>query len=162
MNTTISGSTTTETEDRLAIIELINRVALALDAKDWNGLGQLFTETVHTDRTSLTGGEPETVALADFVAGWRATLENLDAVNHLITGHVVELDGDEATCANNMQGIHVFANDAVGPIWTVGGRHDWGLKRTADGWRIERHKFTIQWATGDAQIVALAAAKGQS
>jgi SnoaL-like domain len=50
----------TELEDRLAIIELIGRLSLAIDAKDWDAMGQLFTDTVYHDRTSLTGGKPYT------------------------------------------------------------------------------------------------------
>ena len=64
---TTSYSTPTETEDRLAILELIGRLVLVLDARDWDTLGQLFTDPVYSDRTSLLGGEPVTVGRAEFV-----------------------------------------------------------------------------------------------
>jgi hypothetical protein len=48
MTTTTADSTVTELADRLAIIELIGRLSLAIDAKDWDAMGQLFTETVYT------------------------------------------------------------------------------------------------------------------
>jgi hypothetical protein len=159
---TTTDPVTTETEDRVAIIELIGRLVLVLDARDWDALGQLFTETVYSDRTSLLGGEPVTVGVAEFVAGWRQTLEHFDAVHHLITCHVISLDGDQATCAANMMGTHVFTNPSGGPIWTVGGRHDYQLRRTPDGWRISGLTFTLQWATGNMHIVELAMAAGQS
>jgi hypothetical protein len=162
MTTTTSDSTATETDDRLAILQLIGRLALLLDARDWDALEGLFTNPVYSDRTSLWGGEPETQSPAEFVGGWRYALANLDAVHHLITGHVISLDGDQATCSANMQGTHVFANTSGGPIWTVGGRHDYQLTRTPDGWRIAGLTFTIQWATGNMNIVTLAAAAGQS
>jgi len=103
------------TRDRLAILELIGRLALTIDGRDWNALGQLFTDTVYHDRTSLTGGEPMTLGVAEFVDGWRQTLQNMDAVHHLITNHVISLDGDQATCAANMQGTHVLANASGAP-----------------------------------------------
>ena len=87
---------------------------------------------------------------------------NLDALHHLITGHVISLDGDHATCTANMQGVHVFANASGGPMWTVGGRHDYRLKRTADGWRIAGWTFTLQWAAGNMNILNLAASGGSS
>jgi len=155
-------SVTTELEDRLAILELIGRLALTIDAKDWDALGGLFTETVYHDRTSLTGGEPYTAPVAQFVDGWRQTLQNMDAVHHQITNHVISVDSDQATCAANMQGTHVLANASGGPIWTVGGRHDYQLKRTPDGWRIAGLTFTLQWATGNMNVVTLAMAGGQS
>ncbi len=109
MTTITSDSATRELEDRLEILELIGRLALTIDGRDWNALGQLFTDTVYHDRTSLTGGDPMTLGVAEFVDGWRQTLQNMDAVHHQITNHVISLDGDQATCAANMQGIHVLA-----------------------------------------------------
>jgi SnoaL-like domain len=74
MTTTTSDSAISETEDRLAILELIGRLALLLDARDWNALEQVFTDTVYSDRTSLYGGEPMTLGAAEFVSGWRQVL----------------------------------------------------------------------------------------
>jgi ketosteroid isomerase-like protein len=162
MTTTTPDSTSTDTQDRVAIIELIGRLVLALDARDWNALGELFTDPVYSDRTSLLGGEPVTLSRADFIEGWRQTLQSLDAVHHLITCHVIDLYGDEATCAANMMGTHVLANATGGPVWTVGGRHDYQLARSADGWRIAGLTFTIQWGSGNQYIVALAAGAGRS
>ena len=158
MTTITSDPAATETEDRLAILELIGNLALLLDARDWNALEGVFTDPVYYDRTSLFGGEPGTLSRAELIGGYRQALGNLDAVHHLITCHVINLDGDQATCAANMQGTHVLANTSGGPIWTVGGRHDYQLKRTPDGWRIAGLTFTIQWATGNMHIVTLAAA----
>ena len=159
---TTSDSTMAEIEDRLAIIELIGRLSLTIDAKDWDTMGQLFTDTVYHDRTSLTGGEPYTAPVAQFVDGWRQTLQAMDAVHHQITNHVISLEGDAATCAANMQGTHVLANATGGPMWTVGGRHDYQLTRTPDGWRIAGLTFTLQWATGNMNVLTLAMAAGQS
>ena len=160
MSMTTPESTVTELEDRLAIIELVSRLSLAIDAKDWDGMGQLFTETVYHDRTSLTGGDPYTAPVAQFVEGWRQTLQALDAVHHQITNHVISLDGDEATCTANMMGTHVLANASGGPIWTVGGRHVYELKRTEGGWRISGLTFNLQWATGNMNVLTLSMAAG--
>ena len=160
MTTTTSASTVTELEDRLAIIELIGSLSLAIDAKDWDAMGKVFTDTVYHDRTSLTGGEPYTAPVAQFVEGWRQTLQGMDAVHHQITNHVVRLDGDEATCTANMHGTHVLANASCGPIWTVGGRHLYQLQRTPGGWRISGLTFTLQWATGNMNVLNLSMAAG--
>jgi hypothetical protein len=161
MNTTASDIAATETADRIAIQELTARLALLLDARDWDGLEQLFTDPVYWDRTSLFGGEPETSPPAQLVAGLRYALGGLDATNHLITCEVIDLEGDRATGSANMQGTHVFANTSGDPVWTVGGRHDYRFERTAAGWRIAAVTFTVQWATGNMNIVTLAAGGGQ-
>ncbi len=160
MTTTVSDPTATATEDRLAILELTGRLALLLDARDWTGLEQLFTDPIHWDRTSLFGGEPETQTPAELVGGLRYSMGGLDATNHLITCQVIDLDGDRATGSANMQGVHLLANASGGPLWTVGGRHDYRFERTAQGWRIAAVTFTVQWATGNMNILTLAAGAG--
>ena len=162
LTTTTPDTDATALEDRLAILELIGRLALTIDGRDRDTLGQLFTDTVYHDRTSLTGGEPMTLEVAEFVDGWRQTLQNMDAVHHQITNQVISLDGDQATCEANMQGIHVLANASGGPMWTVGGRHDYQLTRTPGSWRIAGLTFTLQWATGNMNVLTLAMAAGQS
>ena len=87
----------------------------------------------------------------------RQALGGLDTTHHLITCQVISLDGDHATSAANMQGTHVLANPSGGSVWTVAGRHDYQLKRTADGWRIAGLTFTLQWASGNEHILTLAA-----
>jgi hypothetical protein len=47
-------------------------------------------------------------------------------------------------------------------MWTVGGRHDYQLKRTPGGWRIAGLTFTLQWATGNMNVLTLAMAAGGS
>jgi hypothetical protein len=149
----------TASEDRHEINDLTSRLALLLDARDWDTLEQLFTDPVHWDRTSLFGGEPETQTPAELVGGLRYALGGLDATHHLITNLVITLDGDKATGTANMVGTHLLANSSGDPIWTVGGRHDYRYERTAAGWRIASVIFTVQWGTGNMNIVNLAMAK---
>ncbi len=89
-------------------------------------------------------------------------MEHLDTVHHLVTNHVIDLDGDRATCTANMMGTHVLANPSGGPTWTVGGHHKYQVTRTPNGWRIAGITFTIQWASGNQNILALSIAAGQS
>ena len=56
MATIASDPATTATKDRLAILDLTARLALLVDARDWDALEGLFTNPVHSDRTSLFGG----------------------------------------------------------------------------------------------------------
>ena len=75
---------------------------------------------------------------------------------------LISVDGAEATCTANMQGTHVLANASGGPMWTVGGRHVYQLQRNEGGWRISGLTFTLQWATGNMNVLTLAMAAGRS
>jgi hypothetical protein len=80
-------------------------------------------------------------------------LERLEATQHLIAGQTIELAGDTARCAANVQATHVLPNRSGGPLWTVGGRYDLELTRAPDGWRIRALTLTVRWAAGNQQIM---------
>lgn len=130
---------------------------LLADARDWDALRALFIDAVDVDYTSLNGGEPQTVPAADLIDGWRQVLENLEATHHLIAGRVVTIDGDQASCVANVQATHMLTNGTGDRLWTVGGRYDYRFERTRAGWRISALKLSVQWATGNRQIMELAA-----
>jgi hypothetical protein len=146
-------------QDRLDILELTGRLGLMVDARDWAALADLFTDPVEVDYTSLNGGTPQNLKPADLLGGWRQVLDHLDGTQHLIAGQVTSLDGDHATCAATVQGTHVPTNATGGPIWTVGGRYDFGLLRTPPGWRIAALTLTVHWATGNQHIMQIAGAR---
>ena len=58
MTMTRSDSTTAELEDRLAILELLGRLVLLLDARDSNALEQVFTGKVYSEGRRLAAGRP--------------------------------------------------------------------------------------------------------
>ena len=145
--------------DRLEIFDLVNSFGLHADARRWDDLQQLLADPIHVDYTSLSAGEPVTTSPAELVNGWRAGLGGLQATQHLIANHQIALDGHRATCTAYVQATHVLPNASGGPIWTVAGRYDFALHRSPDAWRIAGLTLTVQWATGNQQIVRLAASQ---
>jgi len=148
---------TARTRDWIDIVEVTTAMASLADRRDWDHLVTVFAERVELDYTSLTGGEPAQLAPADIVAGWRAGLGGLDATQHLVSNHQVDLDGDHAVATAQFQATHVLANPYGGPVWTLGGHYRFGLLRSERGWRIDAVTMTATWATGNQQIMTLAA-----
>lgn len=142
--------------DAMEIIQQITRMAWLADRRDWDRLGGVFADQVDMDYTSLTGGEPARVAADDVVAGWRAGLGGLDATQHLVSNHLVRVDGDRAVATAQFQAVHVLVNPHGDPTWTLGGHYRFGLVRKDDGWRIDAVTLTTSWATGNQQIMTLA------
>jgi len=144
-------------EERTAIVDVTTRMAWLADRRDWDALLGVFAEQVQLDYTSLTGGEPATLAPADIVAGWRTGLGGPDATQHLISNHLIDIDGDRAVATAQFQATHVLANPHGDPIWTLGGHYRFGFARIGGGWRIDALTMTVTWATGNQQIMTLAA-----
>lgn len=140
----------------LAVLRAVADLGLGVDARDWDGLMALFTEQVAVDYTSLNGGEPATMPALDLIGGWRKQLEPLEATQHLMGSLSVRVEDDSATCAANVTATHVRTNASGGPHWTVGGRYDLELRRSAGGgddWRISALTLTVKWATGNQAIM---------
>jgi hypothetical protein len=81
--------------DRELIIDVTTRVTWYADQRRWDEIPNLFAARVLLDYTRLTGGEPTTVEPSQIVQSWRASLGGLDATQHMVTNHLVDLSEDE-------------------------------------------------------------------
>jgi len=138
--------------DRDELAQLASKLGLLVDAREWTSVQELFCDAIDVDYTSLSGGEPQRLAPAELVEGWKANLESLRATQHLIANHVVTLDGDEARIATNVTATHISPDDSDAH-WVVGGRYDMVARRTSAGWRIAALTLTVSWMTGSQEIM---------
>ncbi|WP_242905195.1 nuclear transport factor 2 family protein [Actinomadura terrae] len=145
------------TEDRLAIIETCTRLAWHADQREWDRLSEIFTDAVTLDYTSLNGGEPAVLTPAQIIDAWSGTLGAFEATQHLITNHLVTVDGDTAVCTAAFQATHRLADPFGSPLWTLGGNYRFDLVRTDGAWRIGGLVMTATWADGNRNLTALAA-----
>jgi hypothetical protein len=144
--------------DRDLIIDTTTRVAWYADRRQWDDIPPLFAAEVLLDYTSLTGGDPVRVAPADIGASWRASLGGLDATQHLISNYLVELNDDaRATVTAQFVATHVLSNPHGSPTWVLGGHYRWTLIRAGEEWKIDSMTMTATWASGNQQIMTLAA-----
>lgn len=145
--------------DRDLVIDTTTRVAWYADQRRWDDIIDLFADHVVLDYTSLTGGEPATVTPADIAGSWKAALGGLDATQHLVSNHLVDVNDDATTAVATAQFVatHLLANSQGGPIWTLGGHYRWTLRQVAGAWRIDSMTMTATWASGNQQIMTVAA-----
>jgi hypothetical protein len=146
--------------DRLNIIDSCARMAWHADHREWEALTAVFADAVRVDYTSLNGGEPAVVTSRQLVDGWSRVLGGFDATQHLVTNHLVTVNGSTAVCTASFQATHRLANPFGAPLWTLGGTYRFDLVRTGDGWRISGIVMTATWADGNKDLMALAAARG--
>ncbi|MEV0150680.1 MULTISPECIES: nuclear transport factor 2 family protein [unclassified Nonomuraea] len=132
-------------ETRIEIAETCTRMAVHADRREWELLRGLFADKVLLDYTSLSGGEPATLAPAEIVKGWQSALGAYKATQHLLGNHLVTIDGDAALCTASFQATHRKPDDT---LWTLGGSYRFTLERTGDGWRITSVVMTAAWSDG--------------
>jgi 3-phenylpropionate/cinnamic acid dioxygenase small subunit len=142
--------------DRAAISDVQLRYATGVDTRDWPLYRSCFTDEIETDFTSPMGGEPRRLKADRWVETMRRTISGLAATQHMITNHVITIEGDEATCVAYVQARHHLPNESGASDQTMFGYYTNRFVRTADGWKIRACKLTVTWNTGNWHVFELA------
>jgi 3-phenylpropionate/cinnamic acid dioxygenase small subunit len=145
--------------DRAEISDVQLRYATGLDSRDWRLFRSCFTDEIETDFTSVFGGEARKVNADRWTEAARRSLSGLAATQHMITNHVITVDGDAATCIAYVQARHFLPNDSGDSMQTMFGYYTNRFVRTPAGWKIRACKLTLWWQTGNPQIFTLASAR---
>lgn len=131
--------------DRLELSDLVHRYAAYVDARRFDEVAELFTDTAQL----VVPDPPAQLCPAlrhDGRAGVRSALAALDGVlrtQHGIAGEVYTGDGDSASGAIAGVAHHWTRRDGsyTDLIWYL--RYDDEYRRTDAGWRIARRALTI-------------------
>ncbi|MFF9768735.1 nuclear transport factor 2 family protein [Streptomyces sp. NPDC014636] len=136
--------------DRLAVDDLVTAYAVAVDDGDWTAYQQLFTVDGRADYRSAGGIDGD----ATRVAAWLAESLALFAMRqHLIVNRQVRFGllendtGDTARVRADYLNPMRFAgpDGSTAPDLVCGGRYDFALLRTPDGWRLREVVVHEKW-----------------
>ena len=135
--------------DREEIVAVCVRYATALDSRDWPLLRTCFVPDAV--------GEYEGIGTLDGVAAieevCRGALEPLDASQHLLGNHTVEVAGDEAVAVCQLHAQHVRLGAEGGDLYVVAGSYTDRFRRTPDGWRITHRHLAVTWTAGNPAVL---------
>lgn len=142
-----------EMSDRLEIQDLFTRYCFAIDERNWEALGAMFTPDARIDYTA-TGGAAG--SLAEMQAWLGSALAPFAMSQHMVSLPRLDFAGDTATSRMilfNPMGM----DDGQGNISTffVGVWYHDTLVRTSGGWRISERKQKLAYthATPNAKGV---------
>jgi hypothetical protein len=151
-------------EDRIAISDCVVTYAWSIDTADWERFATCFTDPVHID-FSEAGMPAADLPRQDFVAFAAAGLGGFDALQHLSPNHLIAFDDgdpDRAVCRSAMVAQHHLAGAEGGDTFVMRGAYVNHMRRSPDGWRIERLVQHLSWNEGNAALPALAAARREA
>ncbi len=135
--------------DERALINLATRYCWALDSRDFADLHNVFLP----DAFAILG-ETECRGIDAIIERVSTALTRLDASQHLVGSHWVELDGDQATHKCYLHAQHILSGTDGGDLWMVAGIYDDQAVRTPDGWRIKHRVLSRVWTHGNPNVVA--------
>ncbi len=145
--------------DRADIMDTIHKYATGIDLHDWATYRSIFADEVEFDFSSFEGQPPTMMKADDWVAQVRSVLAGFDATQHVLTNHVIDIDGDRASTTVYMQAEHFLANNQGDNSIALGGYYNHVLSRTPSGWKITKCKLTVTWNRGNRHLFQMAAAK---
>ena len=136
-------------QDYSLIIELGARYAQATDARDFTAVADCFTD----DGTLETVIPPNLMqGRARIEEGLQANTSTVLAAQHLVTNHLYEIRGDEASGTASFVMFRwpkrpAAGGSVTGAVAHGGIYHDW-LVRTGQGWLFARRQIEILWGPG--------------
>ncbi|MEM6736139.1 MAG: nuclear transport factor 2 family protein [Bacteroidota bacterium] len=138
--------------DYAAVTTLVNKLFVYTDEQNWDGLiGEVFTEKVELDMTSL-GGVAETMTSQAIAGMWAKGFDGLDAINHLGGNYLINTSGDTGEVFTYATATHYKADAAEGTTRTFVGTYNLGIEKINDNWKINSFKYNLKYMTGNIEL----------
>ena len=130
------------------IVSLTVKYCWALDERDWDSLSEVFSPDAFAKY-----GVTEHKGIDSIIEKCQKALLPLDFSHHMVTNHVVELEGDEATCKCYFQAQHVRNSTPGGVNFIIAGKYEDELTRINGEWKISSRVLTKIWTEGNEKVV---------
>ena len=129
------------------IIDVINRLFIATDNRDW-----LTVEECFADHVSLDMGEGASMKSAkDIVAGWTTGLAGVEAIHHQSGNFLVDVRDTEANAFCYGTAWHYRKTTSGRNTRVFVGSYDFHLTQT-DRWRIDAMTFHLKFIDGNPEL----------
>ncbi|HXS08384.1 MAG TPA: nuclear transport factor 2 family protein [Candidatus Krumholzibacteria bacterium] len=138
--------------DRLDIIDVINRLFIATDSRDWETVKQCFTDPVTIDMSSVGAGAAREMKPAEIAGMWETGLSRLKGIHHQAGNYVVTMEGNGATVFCYGIALHYLPNPSGRNTRTFVGSYDFQLSRDRGPWEISKMRFNLKWLDGNPDL----------
>jgi hypothetical protein len=127
------------------ILDVVNRLFIGTDRRDWQAVKECFADRVLFDMTSMAGGEPVTMTPQQIVDGWEEGLKVVKAIHHQAGNYLVTVRGDEALVFCYAVALHHLPGGTGVTTRRFVGSYDCYLTKREDSWRIDRFRFNLKF-----------------
>ncbi|HEY0706684.1 MAG TPA: nuclear transport factor 2 family protein [Polyangia bacterium] len=139
--------------ERARVEEVVTRLFLNTDKRDWAGVKACFAPTVLFDMSSAGGGRAGSVTPEHIAAGWETGLRPLEHIHHQAGNFVTKVSGDEATVCCYGIAYHHKRTQSGRNTRTFVGSYDVSLRRGRDGvWTIHAFRFNLKFIDGNLEL----------
>lgn len=142
-----------EIAKRLEVEDVVTRLFVATDQRDWGVVEACFTDPLTLDMTSMVGGSPTQMQPSELTAAWAAGFASLDHVHHQVGNYQTTVTGDSAHVHCYGIAFH-YRGQIADPVKTrtFVGTYDFDLTRSGAEWRIELMTFNLKFIDGNLEL----------
>ncbi len=134
------------------IIEVINRLFISTDNRDWSEVKNCFSSEVLFDMTSMAGGEPVTLTSQQIVDAWDKGLKALKSIHHQVGNYMVNIDQAQADAFCYGIASHYLPNKTNQNTRLFVGSYNFHLTKEDQSWRIDQFKFNLKYIDGNPNL----------
>ena len=136
------------------IIEVINRLFISTDNRDWSKVKSCFSSEVLFDMTSIAGGDPVTLTSQQIVDAWDQGLKALKSIHHQAGNYMVNIDQGQADAFCYGIASHYLPNKTNQNTRIFVGSYNFHLVKEGQTWRIDQFKFNLKYIDGNPNLEA--------
>lgn len=128
--------------DKVEIIEVINRYGLAVDSQDWQSFDSIFTPDIDADY----GGGAHWTNLDEFKRDFAEFHKPFTATQHMMANHVIKLGDGTASSITYGRWQLVIKGAEGGDEWDGNGWYEDRLVKAGGTWLIkQRTCHILRW-----------------
>ena len=132
--------------------DVVNRLFVSTDHRDWAAVKQVFAPEVVFDMTSMVGGDPVTLTPQQIVTSWDKGLKPLKAIHHQVGNYMVKVYQGEAEVFCYGIASHYLPNKTNRNTRIFVGSYDFHLTKTGENWQIDSFKFNVKYIDGNPNL----------
>jgi ketosteroid isomerase-like protein len=132
-----------ESADRVAVRGVLERYFNALDARDFERLGECFAADASARYDA--GGAPQQLSGRAEIVGRISGITSCPASTHSLSSTSVEVRGDTARATTFAVAVLLLGPDQGDRILVRGLRYDDTLQRAGDSWSIAEREHRPLW-----------------
>ena len=142
----------TELFERELVKEVVTRLFIHTDDRDWSRVRACFADKVLFDASSLTGEDPQTVPAAYIISGWEVGLEGVHALHHQVGNFLISVQNGNADVFCYGTAYHYLPNDTGRNTRTFVGSYDLHLVKLHGEWKIDQFRFNLKFVEGNLDL----------
>ncbi|MFJ8749965.1 nuclear transport factor 2 family protein [Streptomyces sp. NPDC102441] len=153
-DTTAADTLLQRVADELAVRRTLARLSRAQDDEDRQAYKTCFTSKVRLTRSVvIPDWQPRELAVDELADLYFEQIGKYTFGHHLVTNHIIDVDGDEATCLADLYCVWAERNDPEGRSSSLGGRYDLKLRRVDGEWLISERSIAELYAIDSGRVL---------